>query len=256
MIKRSALLLLCFILFPNQVFAEGMLRLPILPSPERYGSVLMEVQKEKKISSVVFSHWIHRVKHTCRVCHYELGFSMKANDTPILCNNGKMNGEYCARCHDGKVSFGPKDEQGADNCERCHNTNASSKWEEFQKLQAKLPKGKFGNQIDWTKALDEGLIEPKDSLSGNKQKLVNINKNLTLSAEMKGISPAIFPHKTHEKWLDCSSCHPELFNIKKKSTESLRMINMIQGRSCGVCHLRVAFPLDDCKKCHPAMRLF
>ncbi len=53
----------------------------------------------------------------------------------------------------------------------------------------------------------------------------------------------------------CTSCHPELFNIKKKTTESLRMSNMIKGESCGVCHLFVAFPLDDCKKCHPNMRL-
>ncbi|HTZ17292.1 MAG TPA: c(7)-type cytochrome triheme domain-containing protein [Dissulfurispiraceae bacterium] len=216
----------------------------------------MEVPAEKKISSVVFAHWLHRTKYTCRVCHYELGFSMKVNDTPIVCNKGKMNGEYCASCHNGKTSFGPQDDLGADNCERCHNTNASLRWEDFQNLQTRLPKTKFGNQIDWTKALDEKMIEPKDSLSGKTQKLANINKNLTLSAEMVGISPSIFPHQTHEKWLDCSNCHPELFNIKKKTTESLRMANMIQGRSCGICHLRVAFPLDDCKRCHPGMRLF
>jgi len=256
MITRFALLLLCFIMFPNQIFAGSMLKLPILPSPERYGSVLMEVPAEKKISSVVFAHWLHRTKYTCRVCHYELGFSMKVNDTPIVCNKGKMNGEYCASCHNGKTSFGPQDDLGADNCERCHNTNASLRWEDFQNLQTRLPKTKFGNQIDWTKALDEKMIEPKDSLSGKTQKLANINKNLTLSAEMVGISPSIFPHQTHEKWLDCSNCHPELFNIKKKTTESLRMANMIQGRSCGICHLRVAFPLDDCKRCHPGMRLF
>jgi len=32
----------------------------------------------------------------------------------------------------------------------------------------------------------------------------------------------------HEQWLDCSSCHPELFNIKKKTTRSLRMNNMVK----------------------------
>jgi len=253
-VKRYAFLLLSIILLSGLSFARGSYKLPVLPSPEHYGDVTMHrATDEKNVAPAEFSHWVHRVKYTCRVCHYELEFPMKSNDTPIVCNKGKMNGRYCAVCHNGKVSFGPEDKDG-ENCSRCHSRTATASWNKFHELQEKLPKSKFGNEINWSKALDEGLIKPMHSLSGGTREIVNINKTLTLEAEMSGISSAVFPHKTHEQWLDCSSCHPELFNIKKKTTESLRMSNMIKGESCGVCHLFVAFPLDDCNRCHPNMR--
>jgi c(7)-type cytochrome triheme protein len=242
-------------LFPA-LSSAGLLSLPPLPSPEEYGNVLMNWSiKGKNVGPVLFSHWTHRVKYTCRVCHYELEFSMKANDTPIECDKGKMGGRYCSACHNGKISFAAQGEgEAGENCDRCHSGSGGT-WQKFSELQAKLPKSKFGNGIDWSKALNEGFIKPKDSLSGNSRQLANINKTLTLSADMAGISSAVFPHVTHEKWLDCSSCHPELFNIKKKTTESMRMRNMLKGESCGVCHLFVAFPLNDCKKCHPKMSI-
>ena len=28
---------------------------------------------------------------------------------------------------------------------------------------------------------------------------------------------------------------------------------ILEGKFCGVCHLNVAFPLDDCQRCHPDM---
>ena len=251
--KRFLLLLLWSILLPELSSAQSMLRLPPLPLPEDYGSVLMDKEASKKnVGPVVFSHLIHRVKYTCRVCHYELEFSMKANDTSIQCDNGKMHGRYCATCHNGKISFAPEDKDEK-NCSSCHGESSSASWKTSRELQEKLPKTGFGDGIDWSKALDEGYIKPKDSLSDSTREMVNI-KTITLKAEMSGISSAVFPHKTHEQWLDCSSCHPELFNIKKKTTRSLRMNNMVKGESCGICHLRVAFPLHDCKRCHPSMR--
>jgi len=243
----------CIPLLAGLAFGEGMLNLPPQPAPEYYGDVLLNrTPKEKEVAPVYFSHWVHRVKYTCRVCHYELEFSMKSNDTAIVCDKGRMGGKFCAACHDGKVTFGPK-EEGKETCDKCHNTSGSPNTKVFQELQNRLPKDRFGNEIDWSKALDEMRITPLDSLSGGTRGIVNI-KVFTLKAEMSGIPSAVFPHKTHEQWLDCSSCHPELFNIKKKTTQSLRMSNMIRGESCAVCHLRVAFPLDDCRKCHPSMR--
>jgi c(7)-type cytochrome triheme protein len=247
------LLLLSILLLPGLLFADGLLKLPPIFSPEEYGDVLINrVSKEHNVTPVVFSHWIHRVKYTCRVCHYEIEFSMKSGDTPIVCDNGKMKGMYCATCHNGKDAFGPKGEDG-ENCSKCHNADSSPERKKFHELLDKLPKDNFGNEVNWTKALEEGLIKPKDSLSGDPRELVNI-ATLVLKAEMAGIPSAVFPHKIHEQWLDCSSCHPDLFNIKKKTTGSLRMANMLKGESCAVCHLRIAFPLDDCKKCHPDMR--
>lgn len=241
---------------PNDSFGRTMFGLPAMQSPETYGEIFLGgASADKQLGPVRFSHWTHRVKYTCRVCHYELEFAMKRKETPIVCDNGRMDGKYCITCHNGRISFAPKDESG-ENCTRCHGFNSSSVWAKFRKLQEELPSAKYGNEIDWAKALQDGLIKPADSLSGKRSALVNINKTLTLQAELSGISSAIFPHKSHELWLDCSSCHPNLFNIKKKSTESLRMSNMIKGESCGLCHLRVAFPLDDCVRCHPAMRKF
>ena len=251
--KRFLLLLLWSILLPELSSAQDMFKLPPLPLPEDYGSVLMDKEASKKnVGPVVFSHLIHRVKYTCRVCHYELEFSMKANDTSIQCDNGKMHGRYCATCHNGKISFAPEDKDEK-NCSSCHGESSSASWKTSRELQEKLPKTGFGDGIDWSKALDEGYIKPKDSLSDSTREMVNI-KTITLKAEMSGISSAVFPHKTHEQWLDCSSCHPELFNIKKKTTKSLRMANMVRGESCGICHLYVAFPLDDCRRCHPDMK--
>jgi c(7)-type cytochrome triheme protein len=237
----------------NKSFGESMFGLPPMESPETYGEIFMGgASADKRLGPVRFAHWTHRVKFTCRVCHYELEFAMKAKETPIVCDNGRMGGKYCVTCHNGKISFAPKDATG-ENCTGCHGANASSRWTKFRALQKTLPAARFGNEINWSKALEDGLIKPADSLSDNKRKLVNI-KTLTLQAEWSGISSAIFPHKTHELWLDCSSCHPDMFNIKKKSTESLRKSNMIKGESCGLCHLRVAFPLNDCVRCHPTMR--
>ncbi|HWR58907.1 MAG TPA: c(7)-type cytochrome triheme domain-containing protein [Thermodesulfovibrionales bacterium] len=233
----------------------GIVDLPPMLSPEEYGDILMKRSSTiNNMTPVVFSHWVHRAKFTCGVCHYELDFAMATNTTPLVCENGTMQGRYCAACHNGKEegTFGPKGEEG-DNCKRCHNANAGPDREKFLALQKKLPGSKFGNQIDWVKALNKRLIDPKRSLSGNIKTIV-LSKTLILRAEMSGISPAIFPHKTHEQWMDCSDCHPELFNIKKKTTATLRMKNMINGESCAVCHLRVAFPLNDCQRCHPSMR--
>ncbi len=238
----------------NKSFGESMFGLPPMVSPETYGEIFMGGgSADKRLGSVRFAHWTHRLKYTCKVCHYELEFAMKAKETPIVCDNGRMGGKYCVTCHNGKISFAPRDATG-ENCDGCHGSNASSRWTKFRELQKTLPAARFGNEINWAKALEDGLITPASSLSGKKSGLVNINKTFTLQAELSGISSAIFPHKAHELWLDCSNCHPDLFNIKKKSTETLRMSNMVKGQSCGLCHLNVSFPLDDCVRCHPAMR--
>jgi c(7)-type cytochrome triheme protein len=253
MVLAAVTLPVCIALSAGIVFAQGLLNLPPHPAADSYGDVLIDrTSRAKHVLPVPFSHWVHRVKYTCRVCHYELEFSLKTNDTSIVCDEGRMGGRYCAACHDGKAAFGPKDEEG-ENCGRCHSRNGSPSWKKFLDLKERLPATKFGNEIDWSKALDKGLIAPQDSLSGEARSVVHM-KVFTLKAEWSGIPYAIFPHKTHEQWLDCSSCHPELFNIKRKTTQSLRMANMVRGESCAVCHLRVAFPLDDCRRCHPSMR--
>jgi len=254
---RYRYLVVCavFMLFmpPRAYSSHGNLDLPRLPAPEEYGDVIIDhFSGEKKVIPVVFSHWMHRVNYTCRVCHVELEISMKASDTGIQCGGGEMTGKYCTVCHDGKTAFGPKGKDG-DNCDRCHNANASPNRKKFAELKQKLPASKFGDEIDWAKALTNGLIKPKKSLSNNFTPIL-LDRTLNLEAEMGGIPPAVFPHKIHTEWLDCAICHPDIFNIKKKTTKHFSMARILNNEFCGVCHLRIAFPMDECKRCHPAMR--
>jgi c(7)-type cytochrome triheme protein len=238
----------------DSAFSHGDLALPTLFAPEDYGAVLMEgaVTKAQGVTPVVFSHWVHRTKYTCRVCHGELDFAMKTNETGVVCGKGEAKNSYCTVCHNGKIAFAPKDKAG-DNCPRCHNADQSPDTEKFLALKKRLPSAKFGSEIDWVKALDEGLIKPKRSLSEGYQPM-ELDKTLTLSADMALIPPAVFSHKTHLKWLDCANCHPYIFNIKKKTTKHFSMARSLNGEFCGACHLRIAFPLNDCKGCHPAIK--
>jgi len=102
--------------------------------------------------------------------------------------------------------------------------------------------------------LKEGLIKPRQSMLDAQYAPIAFDKNLSLEAKWRYVPPAIFPHDAHKQWLDCSNCHPDIFNVKKKTTEHFEMKYILESKFCGVCHLKVAFPLNDCKRCHPAMK--
>ena len=116
-----------------------------------------------------------------------------------------------------------------------------------------FPSSPFGNGIDWVRALRRGLIEPARFLE-NVYEEMPFDKELQLQAEMMRIPPAIFPHKAHSEWMDCNLCHPAIFNIKAKTTKHFRMSMILKGEFCGACHRNVAFPMDDCSRCHPGMK--
>jgi c(7)-type cytochrome triheme protein len=111
-----------------------------------------------------------------------------------------------------------------------------------------LPKGTFGNRVDWVQALDKGLITPRyDKIDPNKQPVV---MDLNIVREVKGSMPdVVYPHKQHTEWLDCSNCHPAIF-IPQKGANQISMAAILLGEKCGVCHGKVAFPVSDCRKCH------
>ncbi len=219
---------------------------PPLP-PELYGNMLINRTSEKNnVKPVAFSHWSHRMHYTCRVCHLELEFNMKLNTTEIT-EYANKEGKFCGACHDGKIAFGHREE----NCNKCHNGNIGYGKENFEKLR-NFPKTKYGNKVDWVKAINEGLIKPKNYISDEDSQMA-FDKTLDLKAEWDRIPPAIFPHPEHTAWLDCSNCHPDIFNIKQKTTKHFSMLLSLDGKFCGICHLTIAFPLHDCKRCHPTM---
>ena len=223
---------------------------PAAPPPAEYGNILINRTSEKSgVKPATFSHWRHRIKFTCRVCHFELEFNMKVNTTEIT-EAANQAGRFCgtSSCHDGKAAFG----HNRANCEKCHNGNRGYAKEKYAEL-AKFPKRKLGNEIDWMRAMRRHTIKPVHYLS-IKPPEVTYNKTLNLQAEWNNIPPAIFPHKAHIRWLDCNNCHPDIFNIKKKTTKHFSMALNLKGDFCGVCHMTVAFPMNDCKKCHPDIR--
>jgi hypothetical protein len=54
------------------------------PLPYEFGRVIINNYSETThLSPVVFDHWLHRAKFTCRVCHIDIGFAMTANGTKM-----------------------------------------------------------------------------------------------------------------------------------------------------------------------------
>ncbi|HLO24742.1 MAG TPA: c(7)-type cytochrome triheme domain-containing protein [Geobacteraceae bacterium] len=218
----------------------------------KYGNVVMRRKSAKAgMDPVVFSHWSHRARYTCRVCHLELGFSMRLGDTGIT-REQYLAGKYCGACHDGKTSFSVRDSA---QCGGCHMKDTRALEERFDKFAANLPMTSFGNGIDWAEALRSGQITPVNSIRSERFNMKFPDK-LKAPIKLGTISQrsiVIFSHKDHFAELDCSSCHPDIFNIKKKGTEAFSMERNIYGNFCGACHMLVAFPMNDCKRCHPQM---
>ena len=68
--------------------------------------------------------------------------------------------------------------------------------------------------------------------------------------EVTGSTPnVLFPHAAHLKWLECNNCHTAIFQAKKGANKT-SMDKILKGESCGVCHGSVAFPVNDCERCH------
>jgi len=225
----------------------GRVQIPKQLTPYKYGNIVLDYNASKSgMEPVIFSHWSHRTQYKCRVCHSELGFPMKRGATEI--SEGDLeNGLFCGACHNGEIAFVARAE-GSD-CKRCHGETALPKKEKFSKLKAELPSAGFGNGIDWTKALLEGRIAPKGSLL-KEYKAFDFDKELIMNPPNQTVPPVRFPHNIHTDLIDCDSCHPDIFNVKLKGTQRFSMKESVKGRFCGVCHLRVAFPFDDCTRCH------
>ena len=218
-----------------------------LPPPSQYGNVLISrLTRSSTHPPVAFSHWVHRQYYTCRVCHFELNFAMKTNTSEIT-EARNRKGDYCGACHNGKVAFGINDST----CRSCHTGKINAAEDRFALLKD-FPKARYGDEINWVKALKKGLITPKQSLLNPDYASIPFEKILRLEPEWRMIKTrAIFPHQKHTDWLDCADCHPDIFNIQRKGTKHFRMDYINNGMFCGVCHLTVAFPVQDCKRCHP-----
>ena len=116
---------------------------------------------------------------------------------------------------------------------------------------ADLPKDRFG-LVDWWQALKSGKIKPRDNIEiGVRSKRPMPIPDIVIKTKSKFQPEVIFSHKIHTSWIPkCNVCHPKIFKQKAGGHPEMHMTKIAAGQFCGRCHNRVAFPLEDCLRCH------
>ncbi len=228
--------------------------------PHEYGRVVISNRSQRGgLAPAVFDHWRHRSRFTCRLCHMDLGFAMKARGTGIM---AAMNaqGSYCGACHNGKRLDGktifrscsktvPRDTA---ECQRCHvPAKDTANERDFKAFAANMPRKSFGNGIDWEAAEGKGLIKPVDFLEGVsvRRPPMKAQEDFSIETNVAWASDVVFSHKKHAVWIGCEVCHPDIFPVVK-GTAKYTMLDISGGEYCGACHDKVAFPLAECQRCH------
>lgn len=258
---RYRLALICGTLFFLHASGAGQVYVPQPPSqqPPSYGEVILDnYSSTAGPGPVVFDHWLHRAKFTCRLCHVDIGFAMQAKATGVRESTNRQ-GFHCGACHNGKTLFEGKpifsscsDDADKEKCGRCHSLGKKNvRKYNYQSFTRKFPKGIYG--VDWNAAESKGLINPVNSLEGIsiKRPTMPARGDFSIRAELPWVHPIVFSHEKHSVWNGCELCHPEIFPAAKKETVRGSMFLNIDGRNCGACHGKVAFPLNGCSRCHP-----
>lgn len=98
-----------------RIVVLGLAALMAVPAAAEYGDVVLNRNSEKEgVRPVVFSHWFHRIRYRCKVCHSELGFRMRAGSNLVTMAD-IIDGRFCGMCHNGQVAW------AADRCDLCHS---------------------------------------------------------------------------------------------------------------------------------------
>lgn len=244
--------------------ASGQMSFPSPPpEPSGYGKVILDNHSATGPGPVEFDHWLHRSYFTCRVCHVDVGFAMQANATGITAVTNR-EGFHCGACHDGKKQFegrpifaacsdGPENKE----CDRCHLLgNRGARKYRYHEFTAKFPKGIYG--VEWERAERTGIIKPIDFVEGLsiKRAPMPARGNVSIEPEYPWVHPVMFSHQKHVVWNGCELCHPDIFPFTQKGTVRFSMFLNVEGRYCGACHGKVAFPLNNCAGCHPRAPLW
>lgn len=80
-----------------------------------YGDVVINnYSDEAGMRPVIFPHWFHRIRYSCKVCHGDLGFEFKAGGNGIDMLS-IIDGQHCGACHDGDSAW------SVENCDLCHS---------------------------------------------------------------------------------------------------------------------------------------
>ncbi|MBF0612911.1 MAG: hypothetical protein G8345_17815 [Magnetococcales bacterium] len=105
-------------------------------------------------------------------------------------------------------------------------------------------------QVDWVRAINEGVITPRASLQGDTE--MNVLDQDIILTNTRNMPHVRFPHRAHTQWLACENCHPGVF-VAKAGGNTISMNDIFRGRYCGTCHGRVAFSIYICQRCHSVM---
>ena len=111
-----------------------------------------------------------------------------------------------------------------------------------------LPRDKYG-LIDWAESVRMKLFSPISSLDGSMEEKP-YDAPVIIKSKMAVMTDVLFPHDVHTYWLSCKTCHPGIFVQARGGNEDMTMWNITDGKYCGRCHDRVAFPLRECYRCH------
>ena len=105
--------------------------------------------------------------------------------------------------------------------------------------------------VDWVKAIREGYINPRRSLSGDEYGgEMMLETDMDIIMKQTAYMPNVrFPHLAHTEWLTCNLCHPKIF-IPQYEANPVSMEKILKGEFCGRCHDKVSFALWTCERCH------
>ncbi len=140
---------------------------------------------------MVFDHWRHRSRYTCRLCHVDIGFAMTANGTGIRAADNAA-GYHCGACHD----LG----------------DPVTRRQDFEAFAGKMPRGEQTGEIDWDAAEAARLVRPVDELPGMSipRKPLAMDMDVTIKS-MGRASNVIFSDRKHAVWNGCEVCHPDIY---------------------------------------------
>lgn len=235
---------------------------PVDATPEVHGRVVLDaLAAQAGVPAVTFDHWRHRTAYTCRACHVDLGFAMKAGETQVSAATNEA-GSHCGACHDGRRAHegrtifracnGWPRADPARGCTRCHtgrNHGPGRGWDAFKES---MPLDRAGD-VDWDLATRRGLIKPADGVEGisPRRAPLRIDREVDIRPSGSWMNGVTFSHRKHVAWVGCELCHPEIFPISRRgSSPRYGMAQIRAGAACGACHLTVAFPVSSCDRCH------
>ncbi|MFQ5560118.1 MAG: c(7)-type cytochrome triheme domain-containing protein [Nitrospinota bacterium] len=109
--------------------------------------------------------------------------------------------------------------------------------------------------INWVAAIKDGKLSLVSGINPvfNKDKFEDYV--VLWKAKSDFLEDVAYPHDIHTYLIDCNSCHPSPFISKAGKNPDVLMAKFAEGKWCGKCHGKVAFPLDDCHRCHSREKL-